>query len=202
MDVARTINGQLRRIPAWPIYGLGAAWAGWLFWQAASGQMGPEPIKALEHAYGLVAIKLLIATLVVTPLRDLTGVSLIRFRRALGVTCFFYVLAHLGVWAILDVQSVSRIWADIVKRPYITLGMAGFALLLPLAVTSNDRSLRRMGAAAWRRLHKLTYPAALLAGLHYVWLVKGFPLAPYLYLGVICLLLAARIKVRARLQRA
>lgn len=191
--VAQRLNGGLRRVPVWPVYALAAVWAGWLFWLGATGGLGPEPINALERRYGEVALWLLIAGLAVTPLRDLTGVSLLRFRRALGLTAFGYVVAHLAVWAVLDLHSLSRIGVEIVRRPYITIGFAAFLLLVPLAITSNDASVRRLGAATWRRLHRLTYPAVILAAVHYLWLVKGWPPEPFAYLGVIAGLLALRL---------
>ncbi|HSG35813.1 MAG TPA: protein-methionine-sulfoxide reductase heme-binding subunit MsrQ [Paracoccaceae bacterium] len=192
------LNQPLRRVPTWTIYAGSALWCGWLFFLAATGQMGPEPIKALEHAYGIYALKLIVAILLITPLRKWAGLNLLRFRRALGVSVFFVVLAHFAVWAILDVQTFARVWADIVKRPYVTIGMASLLLMLPLAITSNDRSLRKLGAAAWRRLHLLTYPVAVLAGLHFVWLVKGFQIRPLLYLLIILGLLALRVKWKRR----
>lgn len=187
------INQTLRRIPAWTIYVLGAAWAIWLFWQGVTGALGVEPVEELEHAYGELALQLMVLGLIVTPLRKFVGVNLIKFRRAIGVTAFFYVLAHFLVWAILDVQTLSAIWADIVKRPYVTIGMASFLMLIPLAVTSNNWSVRKLGAAAWRKLHWLTYPAAVLGAVHYVWLVKGFQIEPLVYLGVVVGLLALRL---------
>ena len=192
------INQPLRRVPPWTIYVASAAWCAWLFYLAAAGRMGPEPIKALEHAYGIYALKLIVAILLITPLRKWTGLNLLRFRRAIGVSAFFVVVAHFAVWAILDVQTFARVWADIVKRPYVTIGMASLVLMLPLAITSNDRSLRRLGAAAWRKLHLLTYPVAVLAGLHFVWLVKGFQIRPLLYLVIIVGLLALRLKWKRR----
>jgi methionine sulfoxide reductase heme-binding subunit len=194
MDIAGTINTALRRVPPVTIYIAGAIWGGWLFWQALTGSIGVDPVNILEREYGELALKLLVAGLAVTPLRKWTGINLVRFRRSIGVTCFFFVFAHFSVWALLDVQSLARVWADIVKRPYITIGMGAFLMLIPLAVTSNNLSVRRMGAAAWKRLHKLTYPAAILGALHYVWLVKGWPLEPFVYLGIILILLLARVK--------
>ena len=194
MQVIQTINGGLRRIPAWTIYTVGAAYAVWEFWRALN-QIGPylvEPINVLERAYGEVALILMVVGLTVTPLRKWTGVNLIKFRRAIGVTAFFYVLAHFLVFAILDVQSVSRVWTEIVKRPYVTVGMASFLMLIPLAVTSNNLSVRKLGAATWRKMHKLTYPAAILGAIHYLWLVKGFQLEPIIYLLVILGLVAVR----------
>lgn len=196
--LAQRLNGWLRRLPPWTIYVGGAAWAAWLFWLGLTGGLGVEPINALEREYGEKALILFVAGLAVTPLRDWTGVSLIRFRRAIGVTCFFFVLAHFSVWALLDVQSLARVWDDIVKRPFVTVGMTAFALLVPLAVTSNNLSVRRLGAAAWKRLHRLTYPAAILVALHYLWLAKGFQLEPVLWTVAILGLLALRIRLPRR----
>jgi len=194
-------NGALRRVPPWLLYIVGAAWAAWLFWLGLTGGLGAEPITELEHRYGEIAINLLVAGLAVTPLRRYAGLNLMRFRRAIGVLCFFFVLAHLSVWAVLDVQTPARVWADIVERPYVTIGMAGFLLLLPLGLTSNDWSVRRMGAAAWRKLHKLVYPAAVLGALHYVWLAKGFQIEPLVYMAAILGLLALRIRPAGRATR-
>jgi sulfoxide reductase heme-binding subunit YedZ len=189
-----TLNTTLRRIPAWPIYVIGAVWAAWLFYLGVTGGLGVEPINALEREYGEVGLKLLIIGLAITPLRKYVGVNLLKFRRALGVTTFFYIMAHFTVWAVLDVGTFARVWEEILKRPYVTVGMLGFVLMIPLAVTSNNLSLRKLGGATWRKLHKLTYPIALLAAVHYLWLVKGFHLEPIVYLGVILGLLALRIQ--------
>lgn len=194
MDFAGKLNAGLRRVPAWMIYVAGLLYASWEFWRALN-QMGPylvEPINVLERTYGDIALKLLVAGLVITPLRQWAGVNMIKFRRAIGVTAFFFVLAHFLVFAILDVQSIERVWTEIIKRPYVTVGMASFLMLVPLAMTSNNLSMRRLGAATWRRLHKLTYPAAVLAAIHYLWLVKGFQIAPILYLLAILGLVALR----------
>lgn len=194
MTPSQTINGGLRRVPAWTIYIVGAVYAVWQFWLALN-QVGPylvEPINVLERAYGEVGLILLVAGLLVTPLRKWTGVNLIKFRRAIGVTAFFYILAHFLVFAILDVGSLGRVWTEIVKRPYVTVGMVSFVLMIPLALTSNNRSVRKLGAASWRQLHKLTYPVAILGAVHYLWLVKGFQLEPIIYLLVILGLVAAR----------
>lgn len=202
MTLANRINGALRRVPAWPIYAIGAGYGGWLFWQAATGALGVEPINALIRAYGLLSLQLLVAGLVVTPLRKLTGVSLLKFRRAIGVTAFSFALAHLLVWAILDLQDLARIGADLIKRPYITIGFAGFLMLLALAVTSNNTSIRRMGPVRWRKLHLLTYPAAVLGALHFIWLVKGYPVEPFAYAAAVLGLLALRPLLRDGAARA
>ena len=204
MDLSQKINAGLRRIPAWTIYIVAFVYAVWEFWRALN-QMGPylvEPINVLERTYGEIALKLLVVGLLVTPLRNWTGVNLIKFRRAIGVTAFFFVLAHFLVFALLDVQSLSRVWTEVVKRPYVTVGMASFLLLIPLALTSNNAALRRLGAASWRKLHKLTYPAAILAALHYLWLVKGFQIEPIIYLVIIIGLVATRYLPNTRRKTA
>jgi sulfoxide reductase heme-binding subunit YedZ len=188
------LNAGLRRVPAWTLYIAGALWGGWLFWLGATGGLGVEPIEALEHRYGELALQLIVAGLAVTPLRQWAGLNLMPFRRAIGVLAFFFVLAHFLVWAVLDVQRLSAIWADILERPYVTIGMAGFLLLIPLAVTSNNWAVRKLGGLQWRKLHKLVYPAALLGAVHYVWLAKGFQIEPLAYLFAIVGLLALRIR--------
>ena len=193
-----TVNTALRQVPPWLIYIAGAAWAGWLFYLGLTGGLGVEPINALEREYGDVGLKLLVLGLAVTPLRTYLGLNLLRFRRAIGVTTFFFILAHFSVWAILDVQSLERVWADILKRPYVTVGMLAFVLMIPLAMPSNNLSLRKMGGAAWRKLHKLTYPIAVLGAVHYLWLVKGFQIEPIIYLVIILALLALRIRWQRR----
>ncbi|MFZ5964130.1 protein-methionine-sulfoxide reductase heme-binding subunit MsrQ [Thalassococcus sp. BH17M4-6] len=189
--LADAIYRGARRVPIWPLYILCAVPGIWFFYLGLTGGLGVEPIKALEHKLGELALQFLVAGLAITPLRRHLGVNLIRFRRMIGLVAFFYVLTHLLVWLVLDVQILSQIWADILKRPYITVGMAGFALLLPLALTSNNWSVRRLGPK-WRTLHKLTYGAVLLGAIHYVMLVKGFQIEPLLYLGAIVVLLALR----------
>ncbi|MEL6596540.1 MAG: protein-methionine-sulfoxide reductase heme-binding subunit MsrQ [Pseudomonadota bacterium] len=189
-----TINGAARRLPAWPIYIVGLIPAVWLFYLGLTGGLGPEPVKALEHEYGLIALQLLIGGLAITPLRKYAGVNLLKFRRAVGVLAFIYVTLHLLVWLVLDVQIVSQILKDIYKRPYITIGMVGFLVMLPLAVTSNNWSVRKLGGAAWRRLHQLTYAAVILGAVHFVMLSKGFQLEPLLYLGAALGLVALRVR--------
>ncbi len=198
VTVAATINGALRRIPTWPVYAIGLLVPVWWLYLGFTGGLGVEPIEELEHRLGLLALQMLIATLAVTPLRQLTGVTLIRFRRALGLLVFYYVTCHLLVWLVLDVQILGEIWKDIVKRPYVTIGMVGFVLLVPLALTSNNASIRRLGPVRWRRLHQLGYLAAVLGALHFVMLSKGFQIEPLIYLAAVLGLLAARLPWPAR----
>ncbi len=98
MSLAATLNQALRRVPAWPIYIVGAALPVWLFWRAAAGALGVDPVKAIEHTLGLWALRLLVAGLAITPLRRLTGLNLVKFRRAIGLIAFFYALLHLAAW--------------------------------------------------------------------------------------------------------
>ncbi|WP_446720124.1 protein-methionine-sulfoxide reductase heme-binding subunit MsrQ [Loktanella sp. S4079] len=199
--MSQVVNQLSRRIPPWVIYVAGIGWLVWLFYLAATNQMGPEPINQLERAYGEVALKLIVVGLMITPLRQWTGVNLIKFRRAIGVTAFIFVLGHFLVWAILDVQSLGRIWTEVIKRPYITVGFVAFVMMIPLAITSNNPSIRMLGSY-WRQLHKLTYPTAVFAAVHYIWLVKGFQVEPIIYALIIGGLLALRIAPRKNPQRA
>jgi methionine sulfoxide reductase heme-binding subunit len=193
MPLAARANRALRAVPTAVVWVGGLIPAVWLVWQLLQGQLGPDPVKPLEHALGLHALQFLIASLCVTPLLRLTGLNLIRFRRALGVLGFLYVVLHLTVWLVLDIQlRWSEIGRDILKRPYITIGMVGFALLVPLAMTSTDSALRRMGAAAWRRLHLLALPATLAGAIHYMMVVKAWPPQPMVYLGIAVVLIAWR----------
>jgi len=191
------INGLARRVPSAAVYLLCLLPAPYFLYLAATGGLGVEPITALEHAYGELALQLLIAGLAVTPLRRFAGINLLKFRRAIGLCAFSYVVLHTGVWAILDVQALDRVWADVVKRPYITIGMAALVLMLPLALTSNDLSVRRLGAR-WRSLHKLTYAAGLLGAVHFVMLGKGFQVEPLLYIATMLGLLAVRLVPRRK----
>ena len=154
MSIVSSINQFARRIPTWALYIVYLLPVPWLLYLAQTGGLGREPIKALEHELGEIALQLLIIGLAITPLRRFLGLNLLKFRRALGVLAFIYVALHLLVWLVLDVGILSQIWNDILKRPYITIGMVGFALMLPLAVTPNNLSLRRPGPVAWRRLHR------------------------------------------------
>jgi len=186
------INRLVRKIPTWPLYIGSLIPPAWYFYAGVTGRMGVEPIKAMEHAIGILGLQVLIASLCVTPLRTYARINLFKFRRALGLIAFFYIVLHLLVWLLLDVRIASQIIADLYKRPYITIGMAGLLLLIPLAITSNRYSIRKLGAN-WRRLHWLVYPAVALGGIHFVILRKGWQLEPLLYLTVIGVLLLIRV---------
>src|SRR5215813_5779013 len=133
------------------IYIVGMLPAVWTFYLGLTDQLGADPQKTLERTLGLWALRFLIAALAITPLRRLGGPSLIRYRRAIGLLGFYYAALHLTSYLVLDQGlDLAAIWADIVKRPYITIGMLAFTILVPLAVTSNGPMIRRLGAALWR----------------------------------------------------
>jgi sulfoxide reductase heme-binding subunit YedZ len=186
------VNGMVRKIATWLVYIVGLIPVPLFLYLAQTGGLGREPIKALEHELGELALKLLMVGLAITPLRKLVGLNLIKFRRAIGVLTFTYVALHLLVWLVLDVQVLSQIWADILKRPYITIGMLGFVMMIPLVITSNNWSVKRLGAG-WRRLHQLTYLVAILGGIHFIMIAKGIQLEPLIYMAVILGLLAYRL---------
>ncbi len=192
MPPARQINAALRRLPAWPLYVVAVLPPVWLFWQAVNGGLGADPVKALELRIGKLGLQMLVASLAITPLRRLTGISLLKFRRAVSLIGFFYIFLHLLVWLALDVQVPGQILTEILRRPYIAIGMSAFVLMLPLALTSNDRFLRRMGSSRWRRLHRLAYPALVLGGLHYAMTGKVWQGEALAWLVVVLVLLGAR----------
>ena len=195
------INQKLRKIPTWLVYIVGLIPVPLFLYWAQTGGLGREPIKALEHELGELALKLLIVGLAVSPLRKTIGLNLIKFRRSIGVLAFTYVALHLLVWLVLDVGIISQIWTDILKRPYITIGMVGFALMIPLATTSNNWSVKRLGTT-WRRLHKFTYLVVILGGVHFIMTAKGIQLEPLIYMAVILGLLAFRLPELRKWRRA
>jgi methionine sulfoxide reductase heme-binding subunit len=160
-------------------------------------ELGAEPARRLLHACGITALNMLLITLAVTPLRQITGLrDLIRLRRMLGLFAFFYALAHFVVYGWLDQGlDLAGIGADIVKRPYITIGMLALLLLVPLAITSTNGMMRRLGRR-WGTLHRLIYPIAALGVLHFYWQVKRDVREPLVYVGILAALLAWRLRAR------
>lgn len=194
MTLVDTINARLRAVPAWPIYVVGAVPVVWLFWHGAAGNLGADPVKVIERQLGLLGLQMIVAGLCITPLRRFAGLNLIRYRRAVGLVAFFYILLHFATWIVLDMGLLwDQALADILKRPYVTMGMVGLAALLPLALTSNNWSVRRLGAAAWQRLHRLTYLAAIAGVVHFLWLVKVWTVEPLAYAAAILGLLTIRL---------
>ncbi|WP_163271139.1 protein-methionine-sulfoxide reductase heme-binding subunit MsrQ [Chelativorans alearense] len=183
------------------LYWVGFAPAVWVFYLGFTNQLGANPVRTLEQELGIWTLRFLIATLTVTPLRNLTGISLLRYRRTLGLLTFYYALLHFATYMLIDYRlDLQAITADIVKRPYITFGMLALAILVPLAVTSNDRMVRRLGST-WTKLHRWVYLAATAAAVHYLLVVKSWPLEPIVYFAIIAVLLAYRLGKHLRRRR-
>jgi len=170
--------------------------------QLFGASLGADPVKKLEHECGKTALNFLLLTLSVTPVRTLTGLpQLLRLRRMLGLFAFFYAVVHFTVYLVLDLElNLRMVGADIVKRPYITVGFTALLLLVPLALTSTNGMMRRLGRR-WQSLHRLIYVIAALAVWHFYWQVKRDVREPLLYLGVLALLLGYRL-VRWRVRAA
>lgn len=156
--------------------------------------LGANPIEELIHRNGKWGLNFLLITLSVTPLRRITGWNqAIRFRRMLGLFAFFYVMLHFLMYAGLDQRfALGYIVEDILERPYITLGITGLLLLIPLAVTSTNAMMRRLGRR-WQKLHRLVYVIAVLGVWHFYWQVKQDTLEPLIYAGILALLFGIRI---------
>lgn len=194
------LNGLIRRIPLWFVYVGSVVPFIWYATLAVQNRLGADPVKVLEHEFGLIALQFLVAALTVTPVRELLRINFLRFRRLMGQMAFVYAVLHLLVWVFLDRQlDWGAIVADLYKRPYIIVGASAFLCLIPLAATSFDVAIRRMGTVAWRKLHRLAYPATALAAIHFLWLVKAWPPEPIMYCLIVGLLLIYRgFRVRIR----
>ena len=198
------LNTQARRVPTWVVYGLGLVPLGFLIWGALFGGLGPDPVKAIERSLGERGLQFLLASLAITPLRRV-GLNLLRFRRALGLLAFLYASLHLVAWVWLDMGlRWSEMLADLTKRPFVILGMIGFLVMIPLALTSWNGAIRRMGALAWGRLHKLAYVAILAGAAHLALLSKVWTTEVLVYLvltlGLLALRLVPRGGIRQRAQ--
>lgn len=191
------VNAQARRIPEWAVWLAGAIPLGLLIADTMTGQLGIDPVRDIEHRLGRTALYLLAASLAATPLLRYARINVIRLRRALGLLSFSYALLHLAAWIVFDMGLLwSQIVKDVVKRPYLVFGMLAFTILLLLALTSNAASIRRMGGAGWRTLHRLVYVAAPLVVLHWLWALKIWGLKPLFVGAVILGLLALRLAPR------
>ena len=200
MSVQASQLRAARLRPGWPqipklvVYLIGLIPAVWWFELALRDRLGADPMRALEHALGLWALRFIIASLAVTPLRQLAGINLIRYRRAFGLLAFYYAVLHLVTYLVLDQGlDIDAIVADVLKRLYITIGMACFLVLVPLAVTSNNPAIRRIGAKLWSKVHRFAYVAAILAVLHFLMSVKSWPIEPVIYAALAAILLGYRL---------
>lgn len=195
-----------RRGPTWAwhalVVALGLVPLAWTVWDLVHGNLSANPIEDITHRTGDWTLRLLLATLAVTPLRRLTGWgALIRYRRTIGLLAFTYVCIHFLIYVVLDQGfplqgfALTYVWEDIRKRLYITVGFAAFLLLLPLAITSTKGWVRRLGGKRWNTLHRAVYVAGALGVLHYLWLVKGDQGAPVWYGLFLVGLLALRVRI-------
>jgi len=172
----------------------------WLIYNAFWGDLGVNPVETITNHTGIWTLRFIVITLAITPLRWLTGVNpVILFRRMMGLFAFFYGSLHFMTYFILDHSLVfAGVWDDVVKRPYITAGFTAFVLMIPLALTSTQGWIRRLGGRKWNLLHRLIYITAIAAVLHYLWKVKLDTTNPTYYAVIVGLLLAARVWHRAR----
>ena len=175
----------------------------WLGWRALHDDLGAFPFEELEKQTGRWTLRILGATLAITPLRRIFGWNgLIRYRRMLGLFVFFYATVHLSVYLGLDMLlDASDIVEDIIEHKYITIGMFAWLTLIPLAITSTKASIRRLGKR-WQKLHRLVYVTAVAGTIHYLWAVKKDTFLPLVYLSICILLLGYRLMVWLRARRS
>lgn len=168
-----------------------------------TGNLGVNPAETLQLGTGIWALRFLLASLAITPLRRLFGWNrLVQYRRMLGLYAFFYATLHLLTYVVLDRYfDWAGIVEDVAKRPFITLGMLAFSLLIPLALTSTTGWIRRLGRK-WQTLHRLVYFAAIAASLHFIWKVKVVIGEPVYYAAILAVLLGVRVAVGLRKRRA
>ena len=167
--------------------------AAWLTYALFYGDLGPNPAETIQLQTGIWALRFLVLTLAITPVRRLTGWNrLVQFRRMLGLLAFFYAVLHLTAYVVLDRYfDLSGVWEDVVKRPFITMGMIAFLAMVPLAVTSTKGWIRRLGRR-WQLLHRLVYVSAIAAAIHYLWKVKVIIGSPVYYAALVVVLLLFR----------
>jgi sulfoxide reductase heme-binding subunit YedZ len=190
---------MLARLTKPAVFLLALVPAAWLAWASFHDGLGANPVEMLELTTGIWAYRFLLLSLVITPLRRLTGWNrLVRFRRMLGLFAFAYAGAHLLIYVVIDQGlALQYIVADVVKRRFITAGMVAFLLMVPLAVTSTQGWIRRLGRR-WQSLHRLVYAGAIAAALHFVWKVKVAVGEPVYYAVFLAILLGLRLLWRRR----
>ena len=170
-----------------------------IVWRILFGDLGANPVETITHATGDWTLRFLLITLAISPFRQWFGLSaLLRFRRMLGLYVFFYACFHFSIWFIADHSlDFGEMIEDIIKRPYITFGFSALMLLIPLAITSNNAMLRKLGKN-WKKLHRLVYLIVVLGVLHYLWLVKADYLEPGIYAFIAGVLLLQRLNIKKR----
>lgn len=173
---------------------------GWLVYNAFWGDLGVNPVETITNYTGIWTLRFIVITLAITPVRWLTGFNpIIHFRRMAGLFAFFYGSLHFLTYFVLDHSLMfAGVWDDVVKRPYITAGFTAFVLMIPLALTSTQGWIRRLGGRKWNLLHRLIYITAIGAVLHYFWKVKLDTTFPVYYGILVGVLFAARVWQRAR----
>ena len=171
-----------------------------LVWAAFDNGLGANPVERLTHETGQWTLRMLLLTLAVSPLRQWTRVAAVmRFRRMLGLYAFFYLCCHFLIWFVADhTGDIGSMFDDVVERPFITLGFSALLLMIPLAITSNQWSVRRLGRR-WKSLHQLVYAIVVLGVLHFLWLVKADYREPTIYAVIAIVLLLHRVGPVARL---
>lgn len=167
---------------------------------AWSDSLGPDPVETITHTTGLWALRLLLATLAISPAKKWTGyLWLARLRRTLALFAFFYATLHVAIYLVFEqFFDWPEIVKDIAKRPHLTAGFVSFVLMIPLAATSTNRMMKRLGTRRWQLLHRLSYPIAAGAVLHYFWLVKRDVTDPTFYALILSVLLCLRLLRRTR----
>lgn len=172
----------------------------WLTFALLTDRLQGDVVKIIEIDTGTLALRALAYTLAITPLRQLTGWAwLATYRRMLGLFVFFYATIHMMIYFGLDLElQFGEIWTSIVKRPYITIGMASWLILVPLAITSPNAIAKKLGGVRWKQLHRLTYLVAITATTHYLWAVKKDTFWPLVYFALFAALLLSRLIRRRR----
>ena len=174
-----------------------------LLWtlQFITGNLGVNPIERIMDEFGLMALRLIISTLMITTFANIKILkSIVVFRRMIGLFAFYYVTLHFSTYIFLDhFLDINFIIKDIIKRPFITFGFISFLFLIPLALTSTNKMVKRLSFNVWKKIHYLIYPAAILSSFHFYMLVRADKTEPMIYMGIIVLLLLQRIAKKLNL---
>jgi sulfoxide reductase heme-binding subunit YedZ len=195
--MGKALIGRLpRSVSIWLLYLVALMPAAWEFYLGATDNLGADPVKTYEQSLGLWSIRFLVLSLAISPMRDVLRLNLTRYRRALGLMCFYYALMHFAAYLVLDQEfAIHAVIEDVTKRPFIMLGMISLVLLVPLAMTSNALSIRVLGQR-WLYLHRLSYLIAICGAIHLFLAAKILSIEQWLYLVLLALVLLYRISRR------